>query len=103
MTTPAEGILTTGFVEEVIGHMNTDHADSLKDYARAFAAVDWADNVVMTELQISGIGLLCQSDAGREEAVWVAFEAEIKRQEQVRGVLVALAKNARKSFGRNQT
>lgn len=95
MTISSDTVLSAEFINEVTEHMNSDHADSLKDYAAAFAAVDWADSVRMTSLTVNGIELLCLSASGGNKSVHVEFAKALNRPEQVRGALVAMAKEAR--------
>lgn len=95
MIEPTEPVLAVEFISDVIEHMNTDHAESLSHYAVVFGSIDWADSVLMTKLTAGGLELECQSGSSRQECVWIDFEQPIKRPEQVRGVLVAMAKKAR--------
>lgn len=99
MDTPSENVISSGFAEDVIEHMNTDHSDSLLEYAIAFTSANWAKKVLMTDLQSSGFTLLCQSGSGREESVWISFEPQLTRPQQVRGALVSMAKKARSING----
>lgn len=78
--------------------MNSDHAESLRDYAIAFAKIDWAESVQIISMTVTGIELVCQSASGKKESVYVEFSKPLKRPEQVRGALVAMAKDARQKI-----
>lgn len=98
MTHPSDPVLSAEFITDVTAHMNSDHAESLKDYAAAFASIDWADSVQMISMSVTGIELECQSANGRCEMVCVEFSKPLSRPEQVRGALVAMAKRARQTL-----
>lgn len=96
MTNSTDTVLSAEFISEVIEHMNSDHAESLKHYAAAFAEVDWADSVQLTSVTVTGIALECQSASGRKKSAHIEFPQALSRPGQVRGALVAMAKDARR-------
>lgn len=89
--------LPDSIVADVIEHMNADHADSLLDYAHVFGAVDRADSVTMTGLSSTTMTLQAVHGASAQ-MLEIPLVAEIKRPEQIRGVLVAMARQARKAM-----
>lgn len=90
--------LTGDFIDGVIEHMNADHKRSLLDYASAFTDIDWANNATLLTIYHEGIELKCTAVDGREQTVNIAFKTPIKREQQLRGVLVAMAKDARQQL-----
>lgn len=89
--------LSESYVEKVIQHMNADHKDSLRDYAAAFGGVHFVDNVVLIGLSEHSITLQCDTN-GQSQILDLPLITEITRPQQVRGVLVAMAKEARKKL-----
>jgi putative heme iron utilization protein len=87
-------VLPEAFVESVIEHMNTDHAQSLRDYAMAYGNLASVNSVILSGLSEKAMTLECHIGS-RQETLTIPLTIEIKRPEQVRGVLVSMAKQAR--------
>lgn len=95
-------VLPESFVADVIEHMNADHPDSLRDYAMAYGKLDSVRNVSLTALSEKALTLECNLGQTRQ-MLTIPLIAEIKRPEQMRGVLVAMAKEARVLLGKQQS
>ncbi|HYE93528.1 MAG TPA: DUF2470 domain-containing protein [Terriglobales bacterium] len=77
----------------IIGHMNTDHADALVTYARAYAGVE-ASEAIMTSVDRLGFKLRV-TGAGRRHAVRIAFPREVRTAAESRTVLIEMLQRAR--------
>jgi putative heme iron utilization protein len=75
--------------QQALDHMNADHRDAISAYARHFAAAD-GDGWIMTGLDVDGFDL-----TRGEEVRRVFFPAPLTHAEDLRQVLVDLARQAR--------
>ncbi len=96
-----KSVLPDEFVSDVITHMNSDHADSLRDYAVAFGGQNNPEHVELIKIDQTQMQLLCRS-AGEVVEISVPLLSAVKRPEQLRGMLVAMAKRAREEISRGQ-
>lgn len=80
------------FEAGAVAHMNADHADAVELYARAFCKAD-AGDWVLTGLDPEGLDLM-QGD--RMLRLW--FDAPLQAAEELRPLLVRLAKEAREKL-----
>jgi heme iron utilization protein len=75
--------------DEIVAHMNADHADAVQLYATqllGLASGDWK----MTGIDAEGVDLRCGGTVGR-----LAFETALTAPEQARAALIALVTRAR--------
>jgi len=77
----------------IVTHMNTDHADALVAYARAFGGVE-ADEAVMVGVDRLGFRLRV-THGGRRHGVRIAFPREVRTAADSRTVLIDLLRQAR--------
>ncbi|NJN46497.1 MAG: DUF2470 domain-containing protein [Candidatus Competibacteraceae bacterium] len=77
-----------------IAHMNEDHQQNLRDYAHAFAGLDWVSDCRMTALDRFGFDLLC-TDGDRTEIVRIGFDEALTKPSQLRPTVVEMANQAR--------
>ena len=75
--------------QRAVDHMNDDHADAIANYARYFAKAD-GGGWVMTGIDVDGIDL-----AAGDEPRRVFFASPLKDAQDMRMVLVEMAKEAR--------
>ncbi|TPX33335.1 hypothetical protein SmJEL517_g03698 [Synchytrium microbalum] len=88
------------FADKIMGHMNTDHPDSVIAYARHFAGVDTALDATMTTIESDGFTVEYKETInGPKKDVWVQFETPLKSREEARTVLVKMAEDAEKALG----
>jgi putative heme iron utilization protein len=87
-------VLPQDFVKEVIEHMNTDHANNLHDFAIVFGGLASPGEVRMTHIDHQQMVLLC-SGADAETELTIPLLKPVTKPEQLRGMLVAMAKRAR--------
>ena len=89
-------MLPEAFVKDVIEHMNTDHANNLHDFAVAFGGLESPGEVRLTRIDHQNMTLRCAgSGAGAATELTIALLKPVTRPEQLRGMLVAMAKRAR--------
>ncbi|WP_319633514.1 HugZ family protein [Pelagibius marinus] len=81
------------FEAGAVAHMNEDHAEAVALYARAFCKAP-AGNWVLTGLDPEGLDLAL---GDRVERLW--FEQPLTAAEEMRPLLVRLAKEAREKLG----
>ncbi len=81
------------FEAGAVDHMNQDHADAVALYARAFCKAP-AGNWLLTGLDPEGLDLAL---GDRVERLW--FDAPLTAAEDLRPLLVRLAKEAREKLG----
>jgi putative heme iron utilization protein len=82
----------------IITHMNTDHADALITYARAYAGAE-ADEAVMTSVDRLGFRLRI-THGGRRHGVRIAFPREVRTADESRVVLIEMLRAARSGHAR---
>jgi len=75
--------------QRAVDHMNDAHLDAIANYARHFAKAD-GGGWVMTGIDVDGIDL-----AAGDESRRVFFASPLKDAQDMRGVLVEIAKAAR--------
>ena len=56
-------MLPEDFVTDVIAHMNSDHADSLRDYAIAFGGLDNPEQVELVGINETHMRMLCTTNS----------------------------------------
>lgn len=78
----------------IIAHMNTDHADALVLYCKAFSRAAEITSASMTGLDRYGFDMTAITSSGPRH-VRVAFDNSVSTPEQVRAALIAMVKDAR--------
>jgi heme oxygenase (biliverdin-IX-beta and delta-forming) len=79
---------------EILKHMNDDHADAVLAYVRGLAGVEDAAGATMTAVDRYGFDMAAATPKG-PRAVRLAFDGPVSKPDDVRRVLVAMAKRAR--------
>ena len=79
----------------IIDHMNRDHADALKEFARHFAR-EAADEATMVAVDRLGFKLRLRQGE-RLSSVRIAFPREVRSAEQSRETLIAMLREARRA------
>lgn len=82
----------------ILRHMNDDHGDALRLYARAFTRATDVEDAVMTGIDRYGFEMSVATPIGRRPAR-VAFATDVTTSTAARRVLVALVKEARQKLG----
>jgi heme iron utilization protein len=77
----------------MIEHMNNDHADNVRDYARVFGRAIWAQAATMLTLDRHGFDLEARGD-DRLERLRITFETPLNSAEDAHQVLVQMAQSA---------
>jgi putative heme iron utilization protein len=77
----------------IIEHMNHDHADALRLFCRAFAALE-ADEAMMTAVDRLGFRVRVRTGE-RVHGIRLAFPREVRNAQDARTMLVAMAREAR--------
>lgn len=83
--------------EGILQHMNTDHADAVLAYARAFAGVKDAVAATMTTVDRYGFDLTITTPNGWTNGR-IGFETPVRTTDEVRIAMVKLVKAARKAL-----
>eukprot|EP00931_Biecheleriopsis_adriatica_P039953 TRINITY_DN22851_c0_g1_i2.p1 TRINITY_DN22851_c0_g1~~TRINITY_DN22851_c0_g1_i2.p1 ORF type:complete len:157 (+),score=20.42 TRINITY_DN22851_c0_g1_i2:23-472(+) len=84
----------------IIMHMNLDHANSLKAYARHYGKVTSAENVILTELDSRGMTLSAElEDKSWKTGIYVPFPEPLKSAGAIRQVVVEMHKEAFEELG----
>ena len=82
----------------ILRHMNEDHAEALRLYARAFTRATDAEGAIMTAVDRHGFEMSVATPTGRRPAR-IAFATDVTTTTAARQVLVALVKEARAKLG----
>ena len=83
--------------DEIVAHMNEDHADALVLYAKAFAGID-ATSARM--LEVDRLGFRMRAEAGGESGeARLAFPSPVATPEEARKALVQMVREARERLG----
>ncbi len=85
--------LTDQIVTGAMQHMNTDHRNSLLNYAKQLAGCDWAESAEMTTLSATGFDLSVTAN-GRSETHHIPFETPVNDGQELRSALIKLADKA---------
>lgn len=81
--------------EGIIKHMNDDHQQNMRDYAKVFGDVTGElDSIEMTCVDRFGFELRAEQN-GRGKTIRISFSEEVQEAGQVRKEMVAMAKQAR--------
>lgn len=83
--------------DEIVAHMNEDHADALVAYAKAFAGID-ATSARMLEVDRLGFRLRAEADGKTGEAR-LAFAAPVATPDEARKAFVRMVREARERLG----
>jgi len=86
------------FAEEIIAHMNEDHADALPLYCRAFSRATEFTTVAMTGIDRYGFEMSAVTPDG-PRPIRVAFAEQISTRGEARTALVAMLGDARAKLG----
>ena len=87
-------VLDSGLVNEVVDHMNGDHADAVLNIARHFGDRPQAMQATLIGLDDRSLSITISSERGNE-TIDVALTNIVKRPEQIRGILIHMARTAR--------
>tara|TARA_B000000477_G_C5987354_1_gene183339 strand:- start:38 stop:652 length:615 start_codon:yes stop_codon:yes gene_type:complete len=82
------------FSEDIITHMNEDHADALVLYCKAMSKATDTSEAVMTGIDRYGFEMLATTESGKKP-IRLAFGNEVKNSDEARVELVKLVKEAR--------
>ncbi len=78
--------------------MNTDHADAIVLYCKAFSKATDTTSATMTGVDRYGFDMSAMTPQG-PRPVRVAFESPVTTSDELRAALVAKAKDARSRLG----
>jgi len=84
----------TDAAEEILTHMNTDHAEAVLAYARVLASMPEATAATMTAVDRYGFDLAVKTPEG-PRATRLEFDEPVTTSDEVRRAMVAMVKRAR--------
>jgi putative heme iron utilization protein len=82
----------------ILEHMNADHANALRAYARAFTRATDAERAIMTAIDRYGFEMTVHTPQGVGPAR-IAFREPLTAADQARGALIALLREAERKLG----
>tara|TARA_B100000459_G_scaffold122835_1_gene75449 strand:+ start:6657 stop:7487 length:831 start_codon:yes stop_codon:yes gene_type:complete len=82
------------FSEDIITHMNEDHADALVLYCKAMSKAIDTSEAVMTAIDRYGFEMMATTESGKKP-IRLAFSNDVKNSDEARVELVKLVKQAR--------
>lgn len=80
--------------QRIVAHMNDDHADALRRYARVYGDMSGVQEATMLDLDAEAMVLRVAHEEG-EDTVRIALDRRIGTAEEAREVLVDMALRAR--------
>ena len=83
------------YANDIIEHMNEDHADSMVLYCKAMSKATDTSSAVMTQIDRYGFEMSANTSEG-PRPIRLAFSSEVSNAEEARKELVSLVKEARK-------
>lgn len=83
---------------DLIAHMNSDHADAMVRYCKAFSKATDVTAATMTGVDRYGFEMSARTAKG-PRPVRLAFATPVSTPDEVRAALVAMAKDARSKLG----
>lgn len=86
--------LPPDLVASAIAHMNDDHAAAVLVYAQGLAGLRWATAATLLGIEETGIQLEVTAE-GRDETVFIPFPRPLETPDDLRMVLVEMARTAR--------
>ncbi len=86
--------LDCDLIQSVIEHMNEDHSAAVLVYVQAYAGRHGAESAVLSALDSEGMQI-CYREAGDINEVRVAFPQPVLQADEIRSVLVDMAKEGR--------
>jgi putative heme iron utilization protein len=78
----------------IIAHMNTDHADAMVLYCKAFSKATAISSARMTAIDRYGFEMSAKTNEG-PRPVRLAFARPVSTTEEARAVLISMLKDAR--------
>ena len=82
----------------IIAHMNTDHADAMVVYCKAFSKAVAIASASMTGIDRYGFEMSAKTQEG-PRPVRLAFDQPVNTAEEARAALIAMLKEARRTLG----
>ena len=82
-------------IQSVVEHMNQDHQDACLCIAKAFSPYSKAINALLSNLDSHGLDMSITDKQHLVHCVRISFDKPLTRESQIRGMLVAMTKQAR--------
>ena len=83
------------YSDDIITHMNEDHADALLLYCKTMSKATDASDAVMTHIDRYGFEMMATVDS-EQKPIRLAFESDVTDSDEARIELVRMVKKARK-------
>jgi len=87
--------IDANMVRSVVEHMNTDHKDACLCITKAYSEHKSAVDAAMTSFDSEGMDMQVSDEQHKTHSVRIPFEKPLTRENQIRGMLVAMTKHAR--------
>jgi putative heme iron utilization protein len=84
-------------VARILEHMNSDHADSVLNYARVYGKRDDAQEATLTGLDAEGMDIALHTKGGQQDTIRVPFETPLRHAGDAHKILVQMAIKARQA------
>ncbi len=85
--------LTDTAIAAIVAHMNEDHADSVRDYARYFGALAAVESAVLQTFDSAGMAVVA-TVGGTTQRLAIPFDHPLRDTDDARETLVAMARAA---------
>jgi len=87
-------VMDPDFVNDVVDHMNGDHGDAVLNIARHFGDRPQAVQATLVGLDDTSLSIKISNECG-DETIEIALTQNVNRPEQIRGILIHMARTAR--------
>ncbi|MFK7855904.1 MAG: DUF2470 domain-containing protein [Granulosicoccus sp.] len=82
-------------INSVVEHMNMDHKDACLCITKAYSEHENAIDAAMTGFDSEGLDMQVSDEQHKTHLVRIPFDKPLTRENQIRGMLVAMTKHAR--------
>jgi putative heme iron utilization protein len=93
--------LTEAAIADIVEHMNADHGDSIRDYARYYGDMEVVDTATLRTFDEDSmtIGAIAE---GKEHVLIVDFDRSLEDTDDARDTLIKMAQTSAKRLASGQ-
>jgi len=93
--------LTEAAIADIVKHMNADHDDSIRDYARYYGDMDIVDSATLRKFDDDSMTIVAIAE-GKEHVLIVDFEHSLEDTDDARATLIKMAQTSAKRLAAGQ-
>ncbi len=87
--------LTEAAIADIVEHMNADHGDSVRDYARYYGDMDVVDSATLRKFDEDSMTIVAVAE-GKDHVLIIDFDHAIEDTDDARDTLIKMAQTSAK-------